>query len=284
MASRAPHAAIAQAARRTGVDFSYLLAQARIESGMDPMAQARTSSASGLYQFIDQTWLATLDKHGDALGYGGIAQAIETRNGRARITDPSMRQAIMDLRFDPQAASLMAGALATDNRAALQPVLGRDPDASELYLAHFLGAGAAGRFLTTLTTDPDRPAAGLLPEAASANRAIFYERGGAERSVADVMALVRTRVEGAMADNGYAAGTPAPLPAIPASSRMPPPAWRDRAYPGLPPIAPPGNAPQRTSMADTLRDSFALTGADTQTNSGLAHIRKAYARMEAFGL
>ena len=63
-------AAIAHASQRTGVDFSYLLAQARIESGLDPQAEARTSSASGLFQFIDQTWLSTLDRHGAALGLG----------------------------------------------------------------------------------------------------------------------------------------------------------------------------------------------------------------------
>ncbi|MCX7676587.1 MAG: transglycosylase SLT domain-containing protein, partial [Alteraurantiacibacter sp.] len=57
-------AAIARAAQATGTDFSYLLAQARIESGLNPAARARTSSASGLFQFIDQTWLATLDRHG----------------------------------------------------------------------------------------------------------------------------------------------------------------------------------------------------------------------------
>ena len=43
--------AIARAATRTGVDFDYLLAQARLESGLDPSAKAQTSSATGLYQF-----------------------------------------------------------------------------------------------------------------------------------------------------------------------------------------------------------------------------------------
>jgi len=40
--------AIAKAAQRTGVDFDYLLAQARIESSLNPNAKARTSSAAGL--------------------------------------------------------------------------------------------------------------------------------------------------------------------------------------------------------------------------------------------
>ncbi len=50
--------AIRDAARTTGASFEYLLTTAQIESNLNPAAQAATSSASGLYQFIDQTWLA----------------------------------------------------------------------------------------------------------------------------------------------------------------------------------------------------------------------------------
>lgn len=275
-------AAIAHAAERTGVDFGYLLAQARIESGMNPRAEASTSSASGLYQFIDQTWLATLDKHGEGLGYGDMARAIETRGGRARVADPAMRDAIMALRFDPQAASLMAGALATDNRAALAPVLGREPDASELYLAHFLGEDGATRFLSTLSSNPDASAAAILPRAAEANRAIFYEPDGSARSVQQVMGVIRGRVERAMANAG-----PAPLPAIAPQAEFP--AWQPAAPPTITRYAPAPHSPslgaQRSlpSMASTLRDSFGLGSADASA-PGIIHVRSAYARLEAFGL
>lgn len=274
-------AAIAQAAQRTGVDFDYLLAQARIESGLNPRAQAPTSSASGLYQFIDQTWLATLDRHGEALGYGDVARAIETRGGRARVIDPAMRQAIMDLRFDPQASSLMAGALATDNRIALQGVLGRDPDAAELYLAHFLGAGDASRFLSVLTTAPDSSAAALLPRAAASNRAIFHDPSGAARSVGEVMALIRERVDSAMAGAQpmpfAAAAPPASIPPAP----PPPPGRTVPGGPGFPASPAPARiAPAaRPSMAETLRSAFAATSAEAP-----AHVRTAYARLEALGL
>jgi hypothetical protein len=276
---RDPRDAIAQAAQRTGVDFNYLMAQAQIESGMNPQAEARTSSASGLYQFIDQTWLATLDRHGEALGYGDMARAIETRGGQARVTDPAMRDAILNLRFDAQASSLMAGALATDNRAALQGVLGRDPDASELYLAHFLGAGDAARFLSVLTTDPDSSAAALLPRAAASNRAIFREPSGSPRSVGEVMAVIRGRVESAMARGETMPFASTPAPAAPPATR---PDLGAPVYPAAPVparIAPPA----RASMAETLRGTFALA-AEAPDAPGLAHIRNAYARLEAFGL
>ena len=78
--------AISRAAQRTGVDFDYLVAQARLESGLDPSAKARTSSASGLYQFIDSTWLNTLDRHGAKHGMGWADDAIGP-NGR--VADPA---------------------------------------------------------------------------------------------------------------------------------------------------------------------------------------------------
>lgn len=120
--------AIRDAANRTGVDFDYLLAQAKMELSLDPEAKAPSSSASGLYQFINSTWLSVLDRHGASLGFENEAAAIETRGGKSRITDPSQRGAIMALRFDAGASAMMAAALAQDNRDALMPVLGREPD------------------------------------------------------------------------------------------------------------------------------------------------------------
>ena len=60
--------AIRQAAQSTGISFEYLLTTAKIESNLNPSAQASTSSAKGLYQFIDQTWLGTMKQDGRGLG------------------------------------------------------------------------------------------------------------------------------------------------------------------------------------------------------------------------
>ncbi|MFC3098941.1 transglycosylase SLT domain-containing protein [Alteraurantiacibacter palmitatis] len=266
-------AAIARAARATGVDFSYLLAQARVESGLDPQARARTSSATGLFQFIDQTWLSTLDRHGERLGLGHLADAISTSGGRARVDDPALRGQILALRNDPEIASLMAGALAGDNREALLPVLGREPDHAELYLAHFLGAEGSARLLSTLGHSPDTPAAAILPQAARANRAIFFEQSGAPRSVSGVMDVVRDKVDRAMAQGGA-------MPEGYASGGALTGQWASASLPN----APVPTAPPRPSMAATLEKSFGLSDASGQAPAGLAHIRRAYARLSAFGL
>src|SRR5512132_2195376 len=97
---------IRQAASTTGASFGYLLATAKMESNFNPKASASTSSARGLYQFIDQTWLGTVKEAGSQLGYGNYANAIsKSSSGTYYVNDPSMRDSIMKLRNDPDAAS-----------------------------------------------------------------------------------------------------------------------------------------------------------------------------------
>lgn len=179
--------AIAQSARRTGIDFDYLMGQARIESGLNPNAKAPTSSATGLYQFISQSWLAVVDQHGAEHGMDWAAGAIQRDSrGRYQVADPEMRRAILDLRRNPEAAAAMAGEFAADNRNYLERRLDRQMAPVDLYLAHFLGAGGAHKFLAAHASDPDAPAAPLFAKAAQANRSIFYAPGGRARSFDEI--------------------------------------------------------------------------------------------------
>lgn len=179
--------AIATASRKTGVDFNYLLGQAQVESGMRTNARAATSSATGLYQFIDQSWLGVVKKHGAEHGIGWAADAIQTNgNGRFTVSDPGTRRAILDLRNNPQVASLMAAEHAADNKASLEGSLGRGTTGTDLYMAHFLGLGGAKQFLSAMQDNPDRSAAGMFPAAARANRSIFYASNGQPRSLSDI--------------------------------------------------------------------------------------------------
>src|SRR5215468_4894962 len=128
--------AIRGAAATTGASFEYLLAAAQAESGLNPQAASPASSARGLYQFIDQTWLATLKRAGPSLGYGKYADAIvQNASGHFEVPGPALRRDIMALRFDPTANAAMAGALTRDNAAALAGGLGRKPSDGELYVA-----------------------------------------------------------------------------------------------------------------------------------------------------
>jgi hypothetical protein len=189
--------AIRQAASATGTSFQYLLATAQVESGLNPHAGAATSSARGLFQFIDQTWLATMKQSGAAFGYGQYAAAItRTPSGHYVVQDPTMRSEILKLRNDPAANAVMAGAFTQANAAVLSTRLGRSPSEGELYIAHFLGAGGAARLISSAAANPNASAASYFPVAAHANASIFYDRStGAPRTLAQVRDVLTARYD-----------------------------------------------------------------------------------------
>ncbi|WP_073973112.1 transglycosylase SLT domain-containing protein [Erythrobacter donghaensis] len=289
-------AAIARASQATSVDFNYLLAQAEVESAMNPAARAATSSATGLYQFIESTWLDTLKKHGHRFGLGHVADQIDvTSSGSAYVADDAQREAILALRNDPQIAALMAAGLAEDNRAHLMPILGRQPDHAELYLAHFLGAGGAGRFLSELQADPNQSAPALFARPAASNRAIFYAPDGSPRSLAQVMQVIDGKMGRALdrATDGRAANFVradyAPRPTGGAGFTPSPYLIADEAVfgPGLPPALtqntlPPSaavRAPARPPMSQILGSTFG-----TDPAAAPPQVRRAYDRLKALGL
>jgi hypothetical protein len=190
--------AIKQAANSTGTSFQYLLATAKMESDFNPTAGASTSSAHGLYQFIDQTWLATVKDAGGQIGYGQYADAItKTSSGDYTVSDPAARQAIMKLRDDPSASSAMAAVLTQNNSFQLTGKIGRRPTDGELYMAHFMGVGGAAKLIANAEDNPQASGARLFPNAASANHSIFYDRQGRARSVSEVYAELNSRYAGA---------------------------------------------------------------------------------------
>ncbi|MCW1428823.1 lytic transglycosylase domain-containing protein [Novosphingobium sp. JCM 18896] len=289
-ASRVPpanggvRAAIARAAQKTGVDFDYLLAQAKIESSLNPGAKAPTSSAAGLYQFTNGTWLRTLEKHGGDHGMGWADAMIDG----GRVTDPSARSQIMAMRYDADTSALMAAELANDNKAELTATLGREPDAAELYMAHFLGSAGAQQFLSALQTNPGQSAAAILPKAAAANRGIFFD-GGVPRSVAGVMELMRAKVSNAMEDGG--------LPPMDYDTGLGMTQLANFQPQGQPevtggPIARQFAAARqemsdlptaRRSMAETLQNAFASTSVGG-ASSVPANVRAAYGQLQKFGM
>lgn len=268
-------AAIARASAATGVDFDYLLAQAKLESNLDPDARARSSSAAGLYQFIGGTWLETLDRHGSQHGLDWVGSAISTSGGRASIGDPVARAQIMALRYDPDVSALMAAELARDNSAELSGFLGREPEPAELYLAHFLGSAGARSFLGALQNSPDASAAALFPKPAEANRAIFFD-GGRPRSVSEVMGLLQAKMTDAMNDIG---GAPASMtPATSYAYAEPVSAFKTAEAN----FAPSGAGVPRMSMAETLQATFG--GSDRIGSRAAQRIGEAYGKFRAFNL
>ncbi|MBW6524073.1 lytic transglycosylase domain-containing protein [Sphingomonas sp. RHCKR47] len=206
-ASQRVTSAIQRASARTGIDFQYLMGQAKLESGFNVNARAGTSSASGLYQFIEQSWLGVMKQHGGEHGLSWAADSIQKVGGRYVVTGGN-RDAVLGLRNDPEVASLMAAEHASDNKAAIEGATGRPATGTDLYMAHFLGLGGAKQFLSAMASNPARDAASLFPAAAHANRSVFYTSDGSARSLSDVYQRFASKLgDGADASGSGVAAT-----------------------------------------------------------------------------
>jgi soluble lytic murein transglycosylase-like protein len=187
---------IRRASAATGIDFGYLMAQAAQESGFRSDARATTSSASGLYQFIESTWLTMVRDHGARHGAGDLARAIETGpKGEARVSDPAVKQRILDLREDARLSAALGAEYARENKATLEGALGREATGTDLYLAHFLGPRGAVQLLQAIDQNGNKAAADLLPKAAAANPSIFYDAEGNARTVRELKRLLGDKIE-----------------------------------------------------------------------------------------
>jgi len=195
---------IRQASLATSTDFGLLMAQAQQESSFKPDAKAATGSASGLFQFVDSTWLEMVRRFGAKYGMGQLAQQIGTdAAGKPTVADAAVRQRILALRNDPALASSLAGEYAHQNKDAIEHALGRPASRADLYMAHFLGAAGATSFLKALETKGGTSGAALLPDAAASNPAIFYDGAGNARSVAAIYRMIGSRIE--TAADGFSA-------------------------------------------------------------------------------
>ncbi|HEV7275012.1 MAG TPA: transglycosylase SLT domain-containing protein [Devosiaceae bacterium] len=221
--------ALNAAGQRSGVDFGYLLQTAIRESSLNPSARASTSTATGLFQFLEGTWMEVMKEEGPRLGYQRYADAISvTAEGDYVIADKALRQEILALRENPRIAADLAAAFTRNNGAYLQQRFGRMPSAGELYIAHFLGAKGAETMFTAGLADPEQLATKLFPRQARANPTIFYD-DGEPRTIREVYRALVAKHEGAAPANpGFtaqqmtAAAPPSRWPSEPLPSRLGP--------------------------------------------------------------
>lgn len=185
--------AIEKAASATGVDFSYLMKKASVESGFDADAKSKTSSARGLYQFLDKTWMSMVKKYGDKYGMGNLADQIDD-NGHC--ASGAVKQQILSLRDDPEKSACLAAEYDAENKDYLAQHADSAGGATDLYLAHFMGAGAAAGFLNSMKDNPLQSAAALFPKAAAANHNVFYNANGGAKSLAQVYSFFSAKFKG----------------------------------------------------------------------------------------
>ena len=183
---------IVRAAQAVQTDPVLLMAVADKESSFITEVQAKTSSATGLYQFIERTWLGVVRDFGPKYGLAqDAAMVVSGENGRPSVADAAERSRILELRRDPYLSALMAGEMLKRDASRIASKIGRELTLGEVYLAHFLGVDDAEDFLAKVADKPKAAAAQMLPGPARANRSIFFaaQRGrkkAASLSVAEV--------------------------------------------------------------------------------------------------
>jgi hypothetical protein len=173
---------VVKAANKTEMDPALLMAIADKESNFHTTAKARTSSASGLFQFVEKTWLQALKDFGHRYGRADEARAIAEEG-------PRQRAKILNLRNDPYLSAALAAEMLKKDGAKIADKIGRPLTAGETYLIHFLGPDDTEKFMKAMVETPDMSAAALLPRPARANRPIFYEQQGRrlkDRTVSEV--------------------------------------------------------------------------------------------------
>ncbi len=179
--------ALKQASQKTGASFDYMLNLAKHESGLRPEVKAKTSSATGLFQFIDSTWLSVVKEFGAQHGLKNYADNIyREASGKFNVRDDALKKNILDLRKEPEIAAVMAGEFIKKNQSILDRDLARNATDKELYLSHFLGMKGAKQFLNTYNNAPYTPATEILPQAAKSNSAIFFDAKGVPKTVKEV--------------------------------------------------------------------------------------------------
>lgn len=174
---------VVEAANKTEMDPALLMAIADKESNFRTTAKARTSSASGLFQFVEKTWMKALADFGHRYGYAEEAKAA---SGEA----PKLPRAkILGLRNDPYLSAAMAAEMLKKDGAKIAEKIGRPLTPGETYLIHFLGPEDTERFMKAMEASPHMSAAALLPRPARANKPIFFEQQGRrlkDRTVSEV--------------------------------------------------------------------------------------------------
>jgi hypothetical protein len=192
--------AVRKASLASGSSFELLMASAEMESGFQTSAKASTSSAAGLFQFTEQTWLDTVRRHGAEHGMAAEASAIVDQSGKLTTADPAIRRRILSLRNDLSVATTFAADHLRDLSSNLSAGLGRAVTAGEVYLGHFLGAHGAKQMISA---PQNQPAADILPEAAKSNSTLFYAPNGTPYTAAQFLQNVQKRVSQAFADIGF---------------------------------------------------------------------------------
>lgn len=161
-------------------EFYHKLSQAE-SGGKSIKNPQKGASAAGIYQFTEGTWKSVVNKLG--LNY--------TLNDR----------------YDPKKQQVVIEQFTKDNERSLYNTLGRKPNNTELYTAHFLGSGGANTFLRQLNENPNAkstPTEAVLKY----NKGVFLDKSGRLRTNQEVYDELTRRIEGGKKSSSSSSTSP----------------------------------------------------------------------------
>lgn len=194
--------AVINAANAAGADPNMVKRIMGAESAGNPTARPLNpdgtpmSSAYGIGQITDGTWLSSMRKWG-VTKYGVAAGSTDAE--------------IMAMRDDQKLQAAMMAELVAEAAGVARRAAGKN-DAASVYAAYNLGAGEGGKFLRALRADPKTPTADVLSAGAIKNNARLYSG----KTVGEAYAVLQARMGGAGKAAGQALAAGAVLPAMPA--------------------------------------------------------------------
>lgn len=180
---------ITSVAQEYGLDPELLCCMAFMESSLNPYAKASTSSATGLFQFINQTWMSLIRLYGKECGVNvGMLSDEDLKN----------------LRFDPKLSTHMMCRLIKENQnymvTRIQIGEVRKIDNTCLYLAHFMGAPKATKLLNMFSNKDRTLCHEVFPSEAKANKNIFFDKSGKARRADAIYALLKDKLQNAKSE------------------------------------------------------------------------------------
>lgn len=181
---------LTMAAEASGVAATWLAEIANAESGFNPAAKNPNSSATGLYQFTDATWISALRKS---------EKVLKERYGVTQDFSKFTKEQMLAMRADPVLQSVVMGEFTFNNITALEEKLGgQHIGLKDAYLAHVMGVDGAAKLIRAMEVNPNAPAEVLFAKEAKANPALF-----AGKSMAEAYATITGKVGDGKASFAY---------------------------------------------------------------------------------
>ena len=177
-----------EVSEKTETDFELLALKAMLESDLGRNTTNPSSTARGVFQYIETTWLTLMARYGERIGHKDYAESVKfdaiTKEPYVDRLSRYSRAEILKLRFDTRVAALIKAHQMKEETPLMEIFKdSKKLSATDHYIAHMMGLGMAKDFYALKNQESDKilthSGNPLFREAAILNPAFFYDEKGA---------------------------------------------------------------------------------------------------------